>query len=86
LVDRRWGVTVIHHGGDLAGYHSDMMWLPEYGVGAVILTNGDTGHALRGPMLRRMVELMFDGKPEAAEQLAVAATQIKQARAKAREK
>ena len=86
FVDRRWGVTVIHHGGDLAGYHSDMMWLPEYGVGAVILTNGDSGFALRGPMLRRLVELMFDGKPEAAEQLAVAATQIKEARAKQRER
>jgi len=86
IVDKRWGVTIVHHGGDLAGYHSDMMWLPEYGVGAVILTNGDSGGALRGPMLRRMVELMFDGKPEAAEQLAVAAAQIKQSRAKNRER
>ena len=27
----------------MIGYHSDMMWLPEHGVGAVILTNGDPG-------------------------------------------
>ena len=25
MIDERWGVTVIHHGGDVAGYHSDMM-------------------------------------------------------------
>ena len=23
---RRWGVPVVHHGGDLSGYHSDMIW------------------------------------------------------------
>jgi hypothetical protein len=63
-----------------------MMWLPDYGVGAVILTNGNYGPALRGPLLRRVVELMFDGNPEAQEQLDVAAAQIKAARAKERER
>jgi CubicO group peptidase (beta-lactamase class C family) len=69
VVDRRWGIPVIHHGGDLAGYHSDMTWLPDQGVGAVILTNGDYGWALTGPFLRRLVELIFDGKSEAEAQL-----------------
>jgi CubicO group peptidase (beta-lactamase class C family) len=64
-VDRRWGIPIVRHGGDLAGYHSDMMWLPEHGVGAVILTNGDWGWGLRGPLLRRLVEVLFDGRPEA---------------------
>jgi CubicO group peptidase (beta-lactamase class C family) len=64
-VDHRWGIPVVRHGGDLAGYHSDMMWLPDHGVGAVILTNGDWGWGLRGPLLRRMVEVLFDGRPEA---------------------
>jgi CubicO group peptidase (beta-lactamase class C family) len=84
MVDKRWGATVIHHGGDLEGYHSDMMWLPEYNVGAVILTNSDTGYALRAPFLRKLVELMFDGKPEASAQLAAAAAQIEADRVKAR--
>jgi hypothetical protein len=34
FVDKRWASRCVHHGGDLAGYHSDMFWLPEYGVGA----------------------------------------------------
>ena len=34
---------VVHHGGATFGYLSDMMWLPDHGVGAVILTNSDAG-------------------------------------------
>ena len=86
MVDKRWGVEVVHHGGDLAGYHSDMMWLPEYGVGAVILTNADSGVLIRGPLLRRLLEVLFDGKPEAEQQLKVAAAQRKAALAKDRER
>jgi hypothetical protein len=85
-VDRRWGIPVLRHGGDLAGYHSDMMWLPEHGVGAVILTNSDPGYLLRGPLLRRLVEVLFDGKPEAEEQLRVSVVQKAAALAKTRER
>jgi CubicO group peptidase (beta-lactamase class C family) len=86
MVDTRYGVPVVHHGGDLAGYHSDMIWLPEHGVGAVILTNGDSGVIIRGPLLRRLLEVLFDGKPEAEEMLKVAAAQRKAAIAKERER
>ena len=85
-VDRRWGVEIVHHGGDLSGYHSDMMWFPEHGVGAVILANSDSGALLRGPFLRKLAEVLFDGKPEAEEQLRVAAAQRKAALAKQRER
>lgn len=63
MVDRTWGVPVVHHGGDLTGFHSDMMWLPEQGVGAVILTNADAGVFIRGPFQRRLLEVLFDGQP-----------------------
>ena len=86
MVDTRYRIPVVHHGGDLAGYHSDMIWLPEHGVGAVILTNGDSGASLRGPLLRRLLELLFDGKPEAEEMLKVGAAQRKAAIAKERER
>ena len=85
-VDQKWGIPVVHHGGDLFGYHSDMIWLPDHGVGAVILTNSDSGVALRGPFLRRLLELLFDGKPEAEEQISVGAAQRKVAIAKERER
>ena len=73
MVDRTYGVPVVHHGGDLVGYHSDMIWLPEQRVGAVILTNGDQGTALRNPFRRKLLELLFDGKPQADADVAAAA-------------
>ena len=86
MEDRTWGVTVVHHGGDLAGYHSDMMWLPEAGVGAVILTNGDAGSRLRRPFMRRLLEVLFDGRPEAADDLAASAKAMRAQIAKERER
>ncbi len=70
MVDKTWGVTVVHHGGDMIGFHSDMMWLPELGVGAVILTNGDPGWTIRSLFQRKLLEVLFDGKPEADAKLA----------------
>jgi CubicO group peptidase (beta-lactamase class C family) len=77
MVDKTWGVPVVHHGGDLAGFHSDMMWLPEQGVGAVILTNADAGVFIRGPFQRRLLEVLFDGKPLAQGQIDTGVARLK---------
>ncbi|MBV8491185.1 MAG: beta-lactamase family protein [Candidatus Eremiobacteraeota bacterium] len=71
--DRTYGISVVHHGGDLFGYHSDWMAIPDAGVGAVILTNSDSGVELRGPFLRRLLEVLYDGEPKAAKRMATAA-------------
>ncbi|HYC30883.1 MAG TPA: serine hydrolase domain-containing protein, partial [Gemmatimonadales bacterium] len=73
MVDTTWGVEVVHHGGDMIGFHSDMMWLPAYGVGAVVLTNGDPGWIVRSQYQRKLLEVLFDGKPEADAQAAAQA-------------
>jgi CubicO group peptidase (beta-lactamase class C family) len=65
MVDTTYGVPVVHHGGDLVGYHSDMMWLPQQNVGLVILTNADPGWLLRDRIRRKLLEVLFDGHPEA---------------------
>ncbi|MEP6634745.1 MAG: serine hydrolase domain-containing protein, partial [Luteimonas sp.] len=49
MVDKSDGVTVVDHGGDLGGFHSNIMWWPDQKVGAVILTNADEGVMLRAP-------------------------------------
>jgi hypothetical protein len=67
------GTPIVAHGGATFGYHSNMLWLPEHGVGAVILTNGDLGGALHGQFQRKLLELLFDGKPEAEATVAAAA-------------
>src|SRR3546814_10147622 len=72
-----WGIPVVTHGGTLLGYHSNWYALPEAGVGAVILTNADPGAAMLGPFLRRLLEVLYDGQPEAARDVATAAARIK---------
>jgi CubicO group peptidase (beta-lactamase class C family) len=73
MVDSTYGVPVVHHGGDLVGFHSDMLWLPEQQVGAVVLTNGDPGWLIRSGFSRKLQEVLFDGRPEADADLAAAA-------------
>ncbi len=70
MVDSTYGVPVVHHGGDMIGYHSDMIWLPQQNVGAVILTNGDPGWLIRSRFRRKLLEVLFDGRPEADNLLA----------------
>ncbi len=53
------------------------MLVPVAGIGAVLLTNSDDGQAMLRPFMRRLLELLYDGKPEAAGDVAAAATRIK---------
>ena len=85
-INKRYGIPVISHGGSMFGYKSDMVFLPEHGVGAVVLTNSDSGGWLSGLFARRLLEVLFDGRPEAAEQVKVGAVQRKADRAKWRER
>lgn len=70
-VDKTYGVTVVHHGGAMLGFYSDMMWLPEHGIGAVILTNGVPGWNIPGAFRRKLLEVLFNGRAEAEANIAV---------------
>ncbi len=84
--DATWGVTVVHHGGSMAGFKSDIILVPDAQVGAVILTNADNGRPLLRPFMRRLLEVLYDGKPEAAGDVAAQAARIKAEEAKDRER
>jgi CubicO group peptidase (beta-lactamase class C family) len=71
------GVPVVYHGGSMLGYKSNIYLLPEAGIGAVLLTNSEEGQLLLRPFLRRLLEIVYDGKPEAAEDVQVAVTRVK---------
>ncbi len=71
------GVHVVTHGGTLQGFHSDWWALPDADIGAVILTNSDSGPYMLAPFLRRLLEVVYDGKPEAAADVATAAARLK---------
>jgi CubicO group peptidase (beta-lactamase class C family) len=86
IVDRKYGIPVVSHGGSMSGFKSDLNFLPDSGIGAVMLTNSDTGGMLTGPFGRRLLEVVFDGKPEAAGDVASHAATYKAALAKDRER
>ena len=86
MEDKTWGVTVIHHGGSVAGFKSDLMFLPDHGIGVVLLTNSDSGGMLLRRMMRRFLEVVFDGKPEAVGNVDASAANFKAALAKERER
>jgi hypothetical protein len=69
----------VHHGGDLSGYHSDMFWIPDAQVGGVILTNADPGAMLRGALIRRLLEVLYDGESEAEEDVTTGIARYKEA-------
>jgi len=72
-IDTTYGTPVDQHGGFMWGFHSDVMWLPEHGVGAVILTNGNPGWIIRRQFARKLQEVLFDGKPQADGEVAAQA-------------
>ncbi|GAC1584938.1 MAG: hypothetical protein NVS3B20_14640 [Polyangiales bacterium] len=64
------GVRVVGHPGNNLGFTSDMYFLPDYGVGVVVLSNGGDTNAFRNAVKRRLLEVLFDGAPEAQRTLA----------------
>jgi CubicO group peptidase (beta-lactamase class C family) len=80
--DASKGVSVIQHGGSMFGYKSNWFAIPSAGVGAVVLTNSDAGYPLTNAVKRRLLEILYDGKPEAAENIATSAKLGAEARTK----
>ncbi len=85
-IDRTSGALLIHHGGSTLGFISDVLWLPEHNVGAVILTNEDNGSvSLRSLFRRRFLEVLFDGEPRAVANLPIQSRRKKESIAGGRE-
>ena len=66
------GIRVIGHGGSMIGYKSDFFFVPETGLGGVVLTNADTGYTVSNAFIHRVLEIVYDGQPEAEEDLEAA--------------
>jgi CubicO group peptidase (beta-lactamase class C family) len=72
------GIRVICHGGSMFGYKSNFFVVPDAGVGGVVLTNADAGWNVSRAVMRRTLELIYDGHAEAEEDLLSA---VREARA-----
>jgi CubicO group peptidase (beta-lactamase class C family) len=86
IEDHTYGVSVVSHGGSMSGFKSNLYFLPDSGIGAVLLTNSDNGGMLLTPFRRRLLEVVFDGKLEASGDVAAQAARHKAALAKDRER
>ncbi|MGK3984364.1 serine hydrolase domain-containing protein [Sorangium sp. So ce136] len=68
-IEDRHGVEVFWHDGGTLGFRTVMLFMPEQDTGFVLLTNADGGWMLADAAQRRLLELLFDGKQEAAQNL-----------------
>lgn len=66
---KEYGVSVVHHGGNTLGFTSDMAVYPDLKVGIVLLANAGHVGIFRNTVRRRLLELLFDGREEAASDL-----------------
>jgi CubicO group peptidase (beta-lactamase class C family) len=70
FIERDHGVQIMGHGGNVAGFTTDFYWLPEHDVGVVVLTNAGYSNPFQSAVRRRVMELLFDARPEAVDDLA----------------
>jgi CubicO group peptidase (beta-lactamase class C family) len=79
VVGTRNGLPMITHSGGTAGFRAELLILPEQGIGVVILTNGESGGLFNVVVERRLLEILFDGTPEAQDDLTTTMAQRKKA-------
>ena len=56
------GATLVFHGGGGYGYSTDEHWVPEYGVGVVVLSNGEEGDNFVADLADRTLQAMIRAK------------------------
>jgi CubicO group peptidase (beta-lactamase class C family) len=77
-VGTRSGVAIVEHSGGTAGFTTDYFWLPDHGVGVVIVSNVGQGGVFVDTVGRRILEVLFDADPLAEKDLAQGADQRRQ--------
>ncbi|HEX4507152.1 MAG TPA: serine hydrolase domain-containing protein [Alphaproteobacteria bacterium] len=69
-IDNSAGVRVVDHYGAVSGFRAAFYFLPDADVGAVLLVNADRGELMLDTFKRRLLEVLFEGREEAAPDLA----------------
>jgi CubicO group peptidase (beta-lactamase class C family) len=66
------GLQLIHHGGNTLGFTSDLAFLPDAGLGIVVLTNARAANSFADSVRFRLFELAFDLPERAGNQAELA--------------
>jgi CubicO group peptidase (beta-lactamase class C family) len=56
------GATLVFHGGGGYGYSTDQRWIPQYGVGVIVLSNAEEGDNFVADLADRTLQAMIRAK------------------------
>ncbi len=83
FVEQWNGLRVVRHGGNSRGFTADVAFLPDAGLGIVVLTNAQDANLVAGGIRQRLLELLYDQPGEIEGQLALARDEATRQRAQA---
>ena len=63
MISDYFGLPLISHGGNTLGFTSELMFLPDSGIGIAVLTNARASNVFNQAVAFRALELMFDQPP-----------------------
>jgi hypothetical protein len=63
----------------MLGFTADLFLLPEHDVGVVVLTNAGAANSFRGAVRRGFLEIVFEGRPLARENLTLSIDRVQKA-------
>ena len=66
------GLNIVSHGGATLGFSSDLFFIPNRGIGMVILANARYAHVFLNAIKQKFMEITFSAKPTSEELLALA--------------
>jgi CubicO group peptidase (beta-lactamase class C family) len=69
MVTNYYGQPVITHAGNTAGFTAEFTFLPNAGLGVIVLTNGRASNLFTSSVVGRLLELAFAQEPQVEQQL-----------------
>jgi CubicO group peptidase (beta-lactamase class C family) len=81
FVDEYKGVALLHHGGNTLGFTTDLAFLPDAGVGIVVLTNAQASNIFNEAVRTRLLELIYEQPNQVDEGIGFLLEQVESAMA-----
>jgi CubicO group peptidase (beta-lactamase class C family) len=76
LLTEQQGLVEITHGGNTLGFSADMFFLPEHGIGMVVLTNLRAANLFLASVGQKLLEILFGAERKAEAMVTSAKTAI----------
>lgn len=86
FLTKEQGLAEAGHGGNTLGFTSEMVFMPEQGVGLAILSNLRMANVYHRLIHQRYLELLFDAEPKAAAMLEASAVNLEDDLRRSRER